>query len=569
MKYSIRSAPILTDIYQNNSNRLKDKLIPDINKGRSFKILQQAIELEKSGKTDELLELLNANEDTIKKEYFERTPNFFLHCRIQGAYYTLFAIGLLDQNDSCQLPDVLKCIRLAFVYQIWQLMFDIDGTKEERQFEHIVNEHISELPPYNGLEEIEEKYSTLLQDHDQYFISAEKDLFCLALVYDIISFYNRRHVHIDSLTRAIEMRVATECIYSLETENDFYEEVCKCATDIMDGIINTDDINKALELIKKELVMSVPSDPFVSEWEKDDFTYSIAAEYVAAHIHPQLKPIWYYRYEAERNLNKIHKLKDVITKNNSKIMSLSDKVTNLEREIAIRNNEFSVLKAEKIDLARKNNTLSNKIEELLKSQDVLSKSVANQKRSVNGASRKQNKELVKLSTDYSNLRSKFDELSKQKEDYVRKYQDAISEKIALSDKISELREELRKKTKELEALSVQDIEEESVVVTEKKPVAAEEDTFANINLKIAVAGGTDSWRAKVIARHPKFKDIGNGKSFDTQKLNDVDLLVINTNNVSHACTMKASANTPENGRVLYTSYYNLDLLDAQIKGRLE
>ena len=210
---------------------------------------------------------------------------------------------------------------------------------------------------------------------------------------------------------------------------------------------------------------------------------------------------------------------------------------------------------------------SNKLQEISKTQDVLSKSVANQKRSVNGANRKQNKELVKLSADYNNLKEKYNELQKQKDDYVHKYQDAIGEKIALSDKISELRDELRKKTKALDALSVQDIKEEPVVEVKEEPV--EGDIFADINLKVAVAGGTDSWRAKVTARHPKFKDIGNSKGFDTQKLNDVDLLVINTNNVSHSCTMKASANTPGSSKVLYTSYYNLDLLDAQIKGRIE
>ena len=565
MEYDIKTAPILANLYK---GRLSDGLVPDINKSRSFRILQRALELQREKKADELVNFLRTNENIFNEEYLEHTPNFFLHCRMRGAYYNLLATGLHMRGNNIDLPDILKYIRMALVCDTWQLMFDLNEEKEERSYAYVVNEHVDELASYQTLKRIKSEYPISLQDfEEQYFVTAEKDLFCLTMGYDIIKFYRRNHTDISPLTRAFEIRVATECIYAADVESDTYEKICKCANHMMDGIIKTDEIDEVLKLIEDEFTLCVSPEPFIAEWEDDKFTQETALEYVAAHIHPQFEPKWYFRYEAERNLNKVHELEGVIAQGNSKTMDLTDRIANLERELAIRNNELSVLKAEKGELTRKNIGLENKLQEISKTQDVLSKSVANQKRSVNGANRKQNKELVKLSADYNNLKEKYNELQKQKDDYVHKYQDAIGEKIALSDKISELRDELRKKTKALDALSVQDIKEEPVVEVKEEPV--EGDIFTDINLKVAVAGGTDSWRAKVTARHPKFKDIGNSKGFDTQKLNDVDLLVINTNNVSHSCTMKASANTPGSSKVLYTSYYNLDLLDAQIIGRIE
>ena len=88
------------------------------------------------------------------------------------------------------------------------------------------------------------------------------------------------------------------------------------------------------------------------------------------------------------------------------------------------------------------------------------------------------------------------------------------------------------------------------------------------SLKIAVIGGTEAWQAKVVARHPGFKIIGSNKNFDRDKLAGTDILVINTNAVSHACTQKAKSEVSKGAEVLSISTNNLDILDQKINALL-
>lgn len=553
------------------TNRLASDLVVPFTKTRIAKVFEKVTKLQEEQKFEEAIELLTKNAKNIHDEYYERNPSFFMLCTVKGMFYNYLAACYrsLVVSDTGRM-EALKNIRLALIYDIWQLIFDMNYGDEKNSFDDLVTAHYNEMPSVQLLRTILEDYKVSIQEFtEEDLFLLNKEFICAGMAYDLITFYSRDLPGNVFLVRATEMKLVAECMYTISDDVGLCQKISACARDIMKGIIRPDDIDNCLQVLETEFTECAPAEPFVSEWTTEDFNfYSTAAEYLAARMHPAFKPSWYYRYKVHSDTEQIQFFKGELSDKRSTINSLTDKVASLEREVAEKNNEISMLKAEKGELTRKNIGLENKLEEVSRSQDALSKSVANQKRSANGANRKQNKELVKLSMAYDNLRSKFNELSQQKEDYVHKYQDAISEKIALSDKISELREELRKKTKALEAQTVQEVvEEEPVAVTEEE--LAEKDIFADTNLKIAVAGGTDSWRAKVIARHPKFKDIGNSKGFDTQKLNDVDLLVINTNNVSHACTMKASANTPESGKILYTSYYNLDLLDAQIKGRIE
>ena len=69
-------------------------------------------------------------------------------------------------------------------------------------------------------------------------------------------------------------------------------------------------------------------------------------------------------------------------------------------------------------------------------------------------------------------------------------------------------------------------------------------------------------------RHPGFKIIGSSKNFDRDKLAGTDILVINTNAVSHACTQKAKGEVDRGTEILIISSNNLDILDKKIQALL-
>ena len=132
---------------------------------------------------------------------------------------------------------------------------------------------------------------------------------------------------------------------------------------------------------------------------------------------------------------------------------------------------------------------------------------------------------------------------------------------------------------ETEQTAVVETAEESTEIEEAVAAATEEaaaeeceevlaDCFADLPLKVAVIGGTDAWQAKVAERHPGFKIIGSSKNFDRDKLAGTDILVINTNAVSHACTQKAKGEVDRGTEILIISSNNLDILDKKIQALL-
>ncbi|MBO5649940.1 MAG: hypothetical protein J5908_00375 [Selenomonas sp.] len=148
--------------------------------------------------------------------------------------------------------------------------------------------------------------------------------------------------------------------------------------------------------------------------------------------------------------------------------------------------------------------------------------------------------------------------------YKAKYEDILLENIRLQDTLKEIRERLRRH-EPIEPQPVEEIAEE-VAVEEVEEVPA--DCFADLPLKVAVIGGSDAWQVKVAERHPGFKIIGSSKNFDRDKLSGTDILVINTNAVSHACTQKAKGEVDRGTEVLIISSNNLDILDRKIRDLL-
>ena len=172
------------------------------------------------------------------------------------------------------------------------------------------------------------------------------------------------------------------------------------------------------------------------------------------------------------------------------------------------------------------------------------------------------KRLAELETICADLENQLAVLQAERDSYKEKYEDILVENIRLQEKLTEVRERLRKHEPLVEKPVAEDVPEEEAQAEE------DVDCFAGLPLKVAVIGGTEAWQAKVVARHPGFKIIGSNKNFDRDKLAGTDILVINTNAVSHACTQKAKSEVSKGAEVLSISTNNLDILDQKINALL-
>ena len=174
------------------------------------------------------------------------------------------------------------------------------------------------------------------------------------------------------------------------------------------------------------------------------------------------------------------------------------------------------------------------------------------------------KRLAELEDKCLELENQLAVAQAERNGYKAKYEDILLENIRLQDTLKEIRERLRRH-EPIEPQPVEEIAEEAAVEDAGEVPA---DCFADLPLKVAVIGGSDAWQAKVAERHPGFKIIGSSKNFDRDKLSGTDILVINTNAVSHACTQKAKGEVDRGTEVLIISSNNLDILDRKIRDLL-
>lgn len=89
------------------------------------------------------------------------------------------------------------------------------------------------------------------------------------------------------------------------------------------------------------------------------------------------------------------------------------------------------------------------------------------------------------------------------------------------------------------------------------------------NSKVVLVGGNDNWRKKMatVFENPM---IIEGKNFEPAKLQEAALVIINTNEVGHAVTKKASGLAANDRiRYIYTSKYNIEAIAQDILNMLE
>ena len=170
------------------------------------------------------------------------------------------------------------------------------------------------------------------------------------------------------------------------------------------------------------------------------------------------------------------------------------------------------------------------------------------------------KRLAELESLCEALTGQVETLTAERNGFKLKYENILLENIRLQEKMTEYRERLRRH----EPIEPKEKAEEAAEELPVEPEETETDLFADLPLKIAVIGGSDAWQTKLMDRHPGFKVIGSSKNFDRDKLSGTDILVINTNAVSHACTQKAKGEVDKGTEIITISTNNLEILDKKI-----
>ena len=145
--------------------------------------------------------------------------------------------------------------------------------------------------------------------------------------------------------------------------------------------------------------------------------------------------------------------------------------------------------------------------------------------------------------------------------------EAIQKTIELRAEVDALREELRlwqrgkRRPGEERADGEGGEDAADGVASDGASEAAAADPLAA--LAIFVVGGSEAWQRKAAERFPYMRFVGNEKNFDDAPLHAADVLVINTNAVSHAATEKAKR-AAKGAVLVLTSTNNLDIVHKKI-----
>ncbi len=137
-----------------------------------------------------------------------------------------------------------------------------------------------------------------------------------------------------------------------------------------------------------------------------------------------------------------------------------------------------------------------------------------------------------------------------------KWEESQSRYLALMERERALQDELFRLRP---APSVPEVAEVEVMADESEsadPIITELNRLSR-TLTVSVIGGSLTWQKKAADTFPYLRFLGN-QDFDGAKLMTTDILLVNTNHVSHSCTKKAvDLATSRQTEVCYTSKHNL------------
>ena len=147
---------------------------------------------------------------------------------------------------------------------------------------------------------------------------------------------------------------------------------------------------------------------------------------------------------------------------------------------------------------------------------------------------------------------------------LKKLRDKLAAK---EDELKRLRQEngeLKRQIAEYEELfGEQGLSSEDTETEEQSSYFIEQMRLLSQTRRVVIAGGSDDWQAKMLQEFPSLGAV-NSKNFDPAAVKGADIVVINTNNVSHALTRKAQNEAGPDTLVILTSKYNIGRLAREV-----
>ena len=181
-------------------------------------------------------------------------------------------------------------------------------------------------------------------------------------------------------------------------------------------------------------------------------------------------------------------------------------------------------------------------------------------KSLHRAAQKQRKDQFAhqhaLEEKISELTTLLSAKDKQIQVLTAKWEESQTRYLALMERERTQQDELlRLRPAPFPSEVVEDIEVQDDVPS-TDPLIAELNRLSR-TLTVSVIGGSPTWQKKAAESFPHLRFLGN-QDFDGAKLMTTDILLVNTNHVSHACTKKAvDLATTQSAEICYTSKHNL------------
>lgn len=249
---------------------------------------------------------------------------------------------------------------------------------------------------------------------------------------------------------------------------------------------------------------------------------------------------------------------------------MTDLILTAESRIAEKSNEITALTDTLCQAQSDNKRQQTEIASLRREIAALKKSAlatsteedspSKRAKSLHRATQKQRKDHFAhqhaLETKISELTELLSAKDKQIQSLQAKWEESQSRYLALMERERAQQDELLRLRP---APSVPEVVEEEVLSDEipsATPIIAELNRLSR-TLTVSVIGGSPTWQKKASEIFPNLRFLGN-QDFDGAKLMTTDILLVNTNHVSHACTKKAiDLATTQSAEICYTSKHNL------------
>lgn len=251
---------------------------------------------------------------------------------------------------------------------------------------------------------------------------------------------------------------------------------------------------------------------------------------------------------------------------------MTDLLLTAEARIAEKENEINELKTilrqsqsdnkrQQSDLAALRRELAEMKKASLPQPAEIDDTSAVRKKSLQRAMQKQRKDQFAHQHALEDRVAELTEQLSAKDEQIRslqaKWEESQSRCLALMERVQMQQDELLRLRP-----APQPPEQAEPAIDEADDTPSADPRIAELNrlartLTVSVIGGSPTWQKKASEAFPALRFLGN-QDFDSAKLLTTDVLLINTNHVSHACTTKAAdLAASRKAEICYTSKHNL------------